>query len=330
MDPKQIYKQLLQLINSNPDQLDVFFKNMMEDNYDNEEYWKYILDNTTLTDAFIKDHLDQINITYLFKYQMLSDEMLLWLKDNTPLFPKDLENMVVYQSLSTKMIQHYIDNMYPIDWGALVSCQELPSEIIEKYHDDLDWDDVTEEQFLTLELIEKFSDKVNWKTLPLNMKTQYLFNDAFVEFFKDKIVWDNIGYMDGVSLDCILRHKDRLNESAWKSVLMFKRIESDKLEIVIGACKGVVEQKDAWHLISTDQILTREFIDKHADHLDWDSVSSSQHLDWELINKYHDRISLYQLSRNDCITKELVEKIEQHKDLFQDTLDEELVKTFIA
>jgi hypothetical protein len=330
MTPKELYKQLLQMINTDPEKLDLFFKNMMESNYDMEEYWKHILENTTLSDAFIKKHTDCINLGYLFKYQPLSDEMLEWLRSNTTLMPQDLESMVIHQRLSADMIHYYIDNMYPINWRALVTNQDLPIETIEKYHENMDWDDLSVEQFLTLELIEKFADKINWRDLPLNMKTQYLFNDEFVGHFDGYIVWDNIGIMDRVTIGCILRNKDKLNEDAWLSVLLYKEVPEENIESVIDAASKFVHGEQLWQVVSSNQKLSKDFIERHAGDLDWEAVSGNQDLDWGMLQQYHERVSLYHFSRNDCITKELIQKIEENDSLFNDILDRDLIKTFIG
>ena len=319
------YKDIIQLLTSDPDKLDAFFKGMMDTHRDDEGYWAHILENLSLDSAFIKEHYENINFKYLFKYQKLDDDMLCWLRENVTFYPEDLANLVRHQKLSVEMLDFYIDKMYPMDWDALARFQDLPSELIDKYADKWDWDVISLEQYLTLETIEKYSDKINWVMLPLNYQSQYLFNDSFVHFFQDKPIWDNIGMLSLVSVDCLMFFKDKLTEDAWYSILIYKEIDSDKIQVVIDALPVSLDQTMVWDSLSTHQVLSRELIERHADRLNWDHVSAHQPLDWDMISKFHERISLYYLSRNDCLTATLIAKIEENADLFKDTLDKELL-----
>jgi len=324
-DDKKLYQNVINTLTSDPEKMSIFFKNMMDVHFDDEEYWEYICQNTTLTLDFIRQHHTDMNMKYVLKYQKFDDSILLWIRDNYIFYPEDYINMVQYQSLSVEMIQFYIDKIYPVDWTALATNQSLTSELIEKYHDKWDWDIITVEQYLTLEIIEKFSDKINWKVLPLNYLTQYLFNDSFIEYFKDKPFWDNIGLITQITLQCILDNKDRMTENAWYSVLIYMEFKQEDLDKLIEVLPENLDNDIVWDSISTHQMLTNEQITKYSDKLNWKYVSANQWLNWEIIEKYHDKISLYQLSRNDCINQELIIKIEENSNLFKDTLDKDLL-----
>lgn len=324
-DERKFYKEIINMLTSDPEKLNVFFKNMMNAHHDDEDYWSYICENTNFTLDFIKQHHEDINIKYLLKYQKLDDAVLLWMKDNITFYPEDMEMLVQHQNLSEDMITYYIDKMYPVDWDTLACNQAIPPHIIEKYAEFWDWGTITTEQFLTLELIEKYSDKIRWNVLPLNYHTQYLFNDSFVRYFKDKPIWENIGLLTLVTVECLLEFKDRLTPDAWISILTYKEIDADELDVIIEALPDTLDTRTTWDAISTHQTLDAHLIDKYADKLNWDYVSAHQKMDWDVIERHHERVSLYHLSRNECVTPEMIAKIEQNAGLFKDTLDKDLL-----
>lgn len=325
---KELYKQFMNLLLNNPDYKDQFLKNMMDTHFDDESYWKHILETTPLTDDFIKNNIEHIAVKYLLKYQKLSDDMLMWLKENVVFSPDVLKHLVEYQHMSKDMLVYYLENMYPVDWNALVPYQDLPPDIIDKYHDKWDWRDITIEQFLTLELIEKYADKIYWPLLAINQRTQYLFNDSFVYYFRDKPIWDNIGMMENVTIECIMGFKDRVTLPGWNSVVMNKVIPMDVLEEILRIVEDITEKDMGllWSNISTYQELTQEFMDKYETKLDWREVCITQVFDWEFIKRHSDKILLQYLSRNENLTKELVEKIRENGDIFKDELDIEFIK----
>ena len=153
---------------------------------------------------FIKINYNDINVEYLIKYQFLSEDLLLWM-DETNYNPKYNHLLIKYQILPAILLIKYIDNtpIEKIDFYNLALNQNLPDEIIDKYEKHFNWDIISQEQLLKLETIVKYNKKINWSLLPLNIKTQYLFNDTFILVFQKENIWDNIGCMDNVTINCI-------------------------------------------------------------------------------------------------------------------------------
>jgi hypothetical protein len=322
MDQKQLLKEFIKLFNNNNDN-NLVINKLMKENYENEDYWKFLLESIQFEEEFIKVNYDDINKEYLIKYQVLPENLLLWM-DEYHYNCKYNDLLIKYQILPEALLRKYIENtpIEKIDFYNLALNQNLPDDIIEKYEKHLDWDVVSQEQLLKIQTIAKYHDKINWILLPLNIKTQYLFNDSFVLIFQKENIWDNIGWMDNVTIECLWELKKLITNSGWLTIIEHKQLPSDKIEDFVNNIMPQlnINELDCWDIISINQKLSEEFIEKYQDKINWASVSLFQDLSWEFLQKFSKKIILKNFSNNDCLNDELIKLIKDNGKLFVDEL----------
>ena len=325
MDQKQLLKEFIKLLNNNKDNNNnnLIINKLMKENYENEDYWKFLLESIQFDEEFIKSNYDDINKEYLIKYQVLTENLLLWMdtKDSNSKY-NDL--LIKYQILPESLLRKYIDNtpIEKIDFYNLALNQNLADDIIEKYEKHLDWDIVSREQLLKLQTVVKYNKKINWSLLPLNMKTQYLFNDTFILIFQKENIWDNIGWMDQVTNECLWGFKNLITNKGWLSIIEHKQLSNDNIEDFINNIMPQlnINELECWDIISINQKLSEEFIEKYQDKIIWESISLFQELSWDIIQKFSKKIILKNLSENDCLNDELIKLIKNNSELFLDEL----------
>ena len=244
--------------------------------------------------------------------------------DNCHYNSKHNDLLIKYQILPEILLIKYIDNtpIEKIDFYNLALNQNLPDEIIDKYEKHFNWDIISQEQLLKLETIVKYNKKINWSLLPLNIKTQYLFNDTFILVFQKENIWDNIGWMDNVTIDCIWNNKNLITNKGWFSIIEHKELSNDKIEDFINNIipQLNINENECWDIISINQKLSEEFIEKYQDKLNWSSISLFQDLSWDFIQKFSKKIILKNLSNNDCLNENLINLIKENDELFNDEL----------
>ena len=324
MDQKQLLKELIKLFNNNKDNNNnLIINKLMKENYENEDYWKFLLESIQFDEDFIKSNYDDINKEYLIKYQVLTENLLLWMdKKHSNYNYNDL--LIKYQILPESLLKKYIENtpIEKIDFYNLALNQNLDEDIIEKYEKYLDWDIVSREQFLKLNTIVKYNKNINWSLLPLNMKTQYLFNDTFILIFQKENFWDNIGWMDQVTNECLWGFKNLITNKGWLSIIEHKQLSNENIEDFINNIMPQlnINELECWDIISINQKLSEEFIEKYQDKIIWESISLFQELSWDIIQKFSKKIILKNLSENDCLNEKLIKLIKDNKELFLDEL----------
>jgi hypothetical protein len=322
MDQKQLLKEFIKLFNNNNDN-NLVINKLMKENYENEDYWKFLFESMQFDEEFIKANYDDINKEYLIKYQVLSESILLWM-DDCHYNSKHNNLLIKYQILPEALLRKYIENtpVEKVDFYNLALNQNLPDDIIEKYEKYLDWDVVSQEQLLKIQTIVKYHNKINWSLLPLNIKTQYLFNDSFVLMFQKENIWDNIGWMDNVTIECLWELKNLITNNGWLTIIEHKQLPVDKIEDFINNIMPQINinELECWDIISINQKLSEEFIEKYQDKIIWASVSLFQDLSWEFLQKFSKKIILKNLSNNDCLNDELIKLIKDNSELFTDEL----------
>jgi hypothetical protein len=327
MDQKQLLKEFIKLFNNNKDKdnNNLIINKLMKENYENEDYWKFLLESIQFEEDFIKSNYNDINIEYLIKYQVLSENILLWMDKNDNEKNSKYNNLLIkYQILPESLLLKYIENtpIEKIDFYNLALNQNLTDDIIEKYEKHFDWDIISQEQLLKLQTIVKYNKKINWSLLPFNMKTQYLFNDTFILIFQKENIWDNIGWMDKVTIECLWGFKNLITNKGWLSIIEHKQLSNDNIEDFINNIMPQlnINELEFWDIISANQKLSEEFIEKYQDKINWESISLFQELSWTILQKFSKKIILKNLSNNDCLNDELIKLIKNNNELFLDEL----------
>ena len=228
--------KFLQFLKSNETYANQFIKNMLKTNYENEDYWSEILSVMLFSDKkvenFVLDNFSLFNHTFLIKYGLSLSEKIIDELINLDIFSNsnDIENLLELQHLNIEQIEQYIDYGNNIKWDLLQEYQNLTSSFIEKYEDKLDWDLISENQFMELNFLLKNLKKINWSLVAKNHKMQIIMNDSFIKLFSDTNIWDNIGWIDNLDVETILKYSDKLTKESYKSILLNKELE-EELEI---------------------------------------------------------------------------------------------------
>ena len=226
----------IQFLQSNETYSNQFIQNMLKTNYSNEDYWSEILSvmlfSDTKVEKFVLDNLSLFNHTFLIKYGLSLSEKIIDELINLDIFSEydDVDNLLEFQHLNIKQIEEYVSTSNNIKWDLLQEYQNLPASFIEKYEDKLDWDLISENQFMELNFLLKNIKKINWSLVAKNHKMQTIMNESFVKLFSETNIWDNIGWIDNMEVEVILKYSDKLNKKSYKSILLNKEL-TDELEV---------------------------------------------------------------------------------------------------
>ena len=93
--------------------------------------------------------------------------------------------------------------------------------------------------------------------------------------------------------DCIIKY-------VWDILSNNQKLSEDFIEKYI--------DKVDWHYISTYQTLSEEFIEKHIDKVDCSRISKYQTLSEEFIDKHSDNVIWYRISEYQKLSEEFIEK----------------------
>jgi hypothetical protein len=228
----------IKYLQSNETYANEFIKNMLKSNYSNEDYWSEILSLMLFSDKkvedFVLDNFSLFNPTFLIKYGLSLSERIIDELINLDIFSEldNVNNLLELQHLNIKQIEEYINTSTStcIKWELLQEYQNLTSGFIEKYEDKLDWDLISENQFMELNFLLKNIKKINWSLVAKNHKMQTIMNESFVKLFSETNIWDNIGWIDNMEVEVILKYSDKLNKKSYKSILLNKEL-TDELEV---------------------------------------------------------------------------------------------------
>ena len=233
--------KFLQFLQSNETYANQFIKNMLKTNYENEDYWSEILSVMLFSDKkvenFVLDNFSLFNHTFLIKYGLSLSEKIIDELISLDIFSEcnNVNNLLELQHLNIEQIEKYISNSHSnnIKWDLLQEYQNLTSSFIEKYEDKLDWDLISENQFMELNFLIKNLKKINWSLVAKNHKMQTIMNESFVKLFSDTNIWDNIGWIDNIDVETILKYSDKLNKKSYKSIILNKEIDDDLKEKIL-------------------------------------------------------------------------------------------------
>jgi hypothetical protein len=293
-------KQLVKMISSSQKTSQDFLVTMMKDNYDNEEYWKYILEQVPMSTAQILNNIHNINLAYLIKFQHINDDCLTHIKFMTKILEDDLVNdLLKYRKIPIKTIEYFIvhggnTKNSKTFFSLLSSNQHLPKDFIEIYQDHLDWEEITMHQEMTLDFLTNYIDRIVWKRLPLNTSACRLINNNTIKLFDKYPIWDNIGCLSGVSTDVIFSYFAVLTKESIITLLKVRELTTEQIKQIIYKYDDI----DIWTCISMISNLEDEIIDRYSDKLVWDELSTNYDFSTDQLNKYSGKINYELLSTN--------------------------------
>lgn len=293
-------KNVIKLLSENKQLANNLILNTMKLNYDSEEYWKYIIQMADLSNDFILDNIDKINIKYIVMYQKLDDQIL---NNNTKflkyLIDNDLINVAVqYQQFNEVTLNKIINCGFVDDdfWNLISQYQQLNANFIKDYDDKVNWKLISIYQDLNMELITEYLDKIDWNNVPLNISSGYLINDDTIKLYKKYPIWDNIGYLRNVSTYTLFKYFDNFSTNTIYSILKYRQLDDNQLDMIITKYNN---DDNIWLLISEYQTLDEIFVDKFQNKLCWVKLSENYDFSNEELIKYETKIDYNKLSFND-------------------------------
>ena len=211
-------KDFVDLLKSSDTHSKQFIQNVLNINHNNEEYYQEIL--YLAPDEFIIENLSLLNLNFLIKNIKLSENIINILIKDYDIFDSDyMDNLLTYQILNENLLEKYIFFKKKfVNWDLITEFQILSTKFINKYEDNLDWKIISKEQHMTLEFIIKNKTKIYWKVIPMNIKLQYLMNEGFISLFKNEDIWDNIGWLENVSIETLQKYKEYFTDKTWQSI----------------------------------------------------------------------------------------------------------------
>jgi len=211
-------KDFVDLLKSSDTHSKQFIQNVLNINHNNEEYYQEILN--LAPDEFIIENLNLLNLNFLIKNIKLSENIINILIKDYDIFDSDhMDNLLTYQILNENLLEKYIFFKKKfVNWDLITEFQILSTKFINKYEDNLDWKIISKEQHMTLEFIIKNKTKIYWKVIPMNIKLQYLMNEGFISLFKNEDIWDNIGWLENVSIETLQKYEEYFTDKTWQSI----------------------------------------------------------------------------------------------------------------
>ena len=214
------------------------------------------------------------------------------------------------------ILEFYIKKFNDIKWQDICKYQNLTIEFMDKYINYIDWKIISESQFMTLEFIIKNKNNISWELIGLNIKLEFLFNDTFVDIFSEKNIWNILIWSNNISKEYLIMNIDKLTSKQHQELLEYKKIDEDIINIILEKNNHDIT---FYKLITENQDLSNEFIQKNISKLDIDIIIENQKFDLDFIQSNVQNIK--NLSYNDNLTEELLLEIYNIKDQFQDELD---------
>jgi hypothetical protein len=292
-------KDVIKFVSSNQRLSEQLIKNVMKENYDNDEYWKYLIEKVTISDEFILENLDKINLKYLIKYHKLNNNILSNIKFiKTVMDTEQVNELVKYHKVDNKMLD-YIVNTYPhIDeefWFNISKYQILNEDFMRMNDQFLNWKNITIYQGISIEFITDYIDKIYWSDIGLNLNLYATINNNTIKLFENFPIWDNIMCLKGISTNTLINYLHKMNIESINKLIQFRELNFYQIEKILDN----YNDNSIFTTICGNQELNSEFINKHFDKIDWTALSENYDFTVEEINMYKDKIDYIKLSHND-------------------------------
>jgi len=292
------FKDVIKLISNNKKLSDRLILNTIKENYNSEEYWKYVIEKVSLSNEFILENIAHINLEYVLKYQKFDSDFISNFKFINNVIERDYVNHLVrFQQLTVQTLEYLILNAYIESefWNIISQYQILPVDFIRKYDSKLDWKLISIHQNIDLELITDYLEKIDWSNIPLNISSYLLINNNTIKLFDKYPIWENSAYLNNLSNDVLFEYFDNLSLNSINNILSHRELNEDFIKKIINK----FDDDSVWQAISSNQQLTEEFVDKYIDKLKWYELSESHNFSNEELSKYNIYIDYKKLSLND-------------------------------
>ena len=272
-------KDIIELISTNKKLSDKLILNTIKENYNSEEYWKYVIEKVHLSNDFILENIEHLNLDYILKYQKIDSDIISNNKFIKHIIDRDYVNTLVrYQTISFQTLDYLILNGY-VDsefWNIISQYQILTNEYIRKYDDKLNWKLISTYQNIDLDLITDYLDKIDLNNIPLNISSSSLINSNTITLFEKYPIWDNIACLNNLSNDTVFNSFEKLSHNSIINILSYRELDDKFIMKIIEK----FNDPEIWKLISMNQTVTTSFIDKYIDKLDWKEFSENHNFSY--------------------------------------------------
>lgn len=316
-------------------------KNIYDLNKNNDNYWNFLLENTNIDSALILENLNNINLKNLLKKKALpkiiinNEEFQKTIKNN------NLENYLIkYQTIPlsylTKIVEYKLsennvnnDNEQNLNWNYICQYQDLTIEFMNKYKSYLNWNLISEFQLLSISFIANNIDNIKWELIGDNLKTRYLYNDAFMQLFSDKPIWDCVIWSNKISNDFLIENINKLSYEQLNDLFKYKNLDQDTLINIINTIKIQMNEELINSIIEGQTNLNDSFIYENINSINFDNLVSNQKLDLKFIFKYKKHISLKHLAFNDDFDEDMLMNIYPYKNEYKEDFDWDFISKYI-
>jgi hypothetical protein len=300
-DKEQLQKliETIKFISNNQILTKQLIKNLMQENYDNENYWKYILELVPFDNEFIYSNLNSINFAYLLKYQKIDSNFLMtYYEILERINIQDVWNILFkYQTLDNNALNIILSKYSPFDkeiWDIISRYQHLNSDIFDLYSDLLNWDHITVYQNLNFNLFIKYQDKLNWSLIHCNNILNNYVTDSNIMLLNSAIV-DKIGYFDNISDAYIFNNLNNLSFNSIISVICARELSLEQINYLLNLYPN---NKQLISKVCENQNIDDNIIMNYYDYIDWEALSENFNWTNELFEKYYDKINFGLLDLN--------------------------------
>ena len=308
--------------------------------------WNLVLKNNSLTDEFLNEYFNSLNIGELESYQNLSENFMLkhkkelnWISlgseqnfsnefflSNRELFSEDVIRAIVsYNYSSSEIISEFVKNTDEDDikrevWKHINTARNLTDKFMEEYKNKLDWRDISIFQDLDEESIDKFKDKLDWREIVKNQKLSQEFIEKHIKKIDFRVLIENQKISEKLIKKILSKIKGKIKESR------FELIESHIFEYQNLSEEFIEKYKDKssslMEVISIYQDLSEEFIEKHIDEFKIFHLIKYQKLSMKIINEnIIGNTSKDDGKNNQLIIKELFENQTLSEEFIQNNLN---------
>lgn len=179
--------------------------------------WDKITKSIDMNQRIILKHAEYIELYYLSKFQILSQDTIMWIAADLFHFRNDILRQKYEEELNTIRNIIWVDKSQEKDtiadirvlyWRNICTYQHLSEKFMKKFKNDMQWDIISRYQKLSEEFIREFKDRLNWHHLCRYQKL----SENFIREFKDIYIdWYMISIYQDYSNKFIFEFAERMN-----------------------------------------------------------------------------------------------------------------------
>lgn len=207
--------------------MDSQVKNLIRNNYDNEDYYEHVMSQCDWNLTNVKDKIDCINVQYFVKQcKNLSTDVVSFLIKDTYI---TLEDIISHQQLPDSFIENIFNKGESIMIKECLEHQRINSRLLQKHKDILNWELVSGNQYMDLQFLFENIKDIKWELLPFNYAMRPYINEGIISLFYQTTIWDNIGYTD-IDMETLIKYKKNFTDKSYESLLECRDISKDQID----------------------------------------------------------------------------------------------------